>query len=33
MATLTFTAVAFVLLNALVDLYYVVIDPRVRTSS
>jgi peptide/nickel transport system permease protein len=33
MATRTFTAVAFVLLNALVDLYYVVIDPRVRTSS
>lgn len=33
MATLTFTAVAFVVLNALVDLYYVVIDPRVRPSS
>jgi peptide/nickel transport system permease protein len=33
MATLTFTAIAFVVLNALVDLYYVVIDPRVRTSS
>lgn len=33
MATLTFVAVAFVLLNALVDLFYAVLDPRVRLSS
>lgn len=33
MATLTFIAVAFVALNALVDLYYAVLDPRVRLSS
>lgn len=33
MATLTFIAVAFVLLNALVDLFYAVLDPRVRLSS
>ncbi len=30
MATLTFVSVAFVLLNALVDLLYAVLDPRVR---
>jgi peptide/nickel transport system permease protein len=30
MATLTFVAVAFVALNALVDLLYAVLDPRVR---
>ncbi|WP_107677862.1 ABC transporter permease [Agrobacterium sp. LAD9] len=33
MASLTFTAVSFVVLNALVDLYYAIIDPRVRLSS
>lgn len=33
MATLTFIAVAFVVLNALVDLFYAVLDPRVRLSS
>ncbi len=33
MATLTFIAVAFVGLNALVDLFYAVLDPRVRLSS
>lgn len=33
MATLTFIAVAIVALNALVDLYYAVLDPRVRLSS
>ncbi|MDX0456114.1 ABC transporter permease subunit [Sinorhizobium medicae] len=33
MATLTFIAVAFVALNALVDLFYAVLDPRVRLSS
>lgn len=32
MATLTFISVAFVLLNALVDLLYAVLDPRVRRS-
>ncbi|MDX0506709.1 ABC transporter permease subunit, partial [Sinorhizobium medicae] len=32
MATLTFIAVAFVALNALVDLFYAVLDPRVRLS-
>lgn len=33
MATLTFICVAFVLLNALVDLIYAVLDPRVRRSA
>jgi len=33
MATLTFISVAFVLLNALVDLFYAVLDPRVRRSA
>ncbi|CUX57354.1 MULTISPECIES: ABC transporter permease [Agrobacterium] len=33
MASLTFTAVSFVVLNALVDLYYALVDPRVRLSS
>ncbi len=33
MASLTFTAVSFVMLNALVDLYYAIVDPRVRLSS
>jgi peptide/nickel transport system permease protein len=33
MATLTFTAVSFVTLNAFVDLYYAVVDPRVRLAS
>jgi peptide/nickel transport system permease protein len=33
MATLTFVAVAFVGLNALVDLTYAVLDPRVRLST
>lgn len=33
MATLTFIAVAFVALNALVDLFHAVLDPRVRQSS
>ncbi|MBZ7927615.1 ABC transporter permease (plasmid) [Ensifer adhaerens] len=33
MVTLTFIAVAFVVLNALVDLFYAVLDPRVRLSS
>ncbi|MBP1886375.1 ABC transporter permease [Sinorhizobium mexicanum] len=33
MATLTFISVAFVALNALVDLLYAVLDPRVRLSS
>ncbi|MDW9470765.1 ABC transporter permease subunit, partial [Sinorhizobium meliloti] len=33
MATLTVIAVAFVALNALVDLFYAVLDPRVRLSS
>lgn len=32
MATLTFIAVTFVVLNALVDLFYAVLDPRVRLS-
>lgn len=32
MATLTFISVAFVGLNALVDLFYAVLDPRVRLS-
>ncbi|SFB63618.1 peptide/nickel transport system permease protein [Rhizobium sp. NFR07] len=32
MATLTFVAVAFVTLNALVDLLYAILDPRVRLS-
>src|SRR5690606_11171298 len=32
MATLTFIAIAFVALNALVDLFYAVLDPRVRRS-
>ncbi|MQX80363.1 ABC transporter permease [Sinorhizobium medicae] len=32
MATLTFISVAFVALNALVDLFYAVLDPRVRLS-
>jgi peptide/nickel transport system permease protein len=32
MATLTFVSVAFVTLNALVDLLYAVLDPRVRLS-
>ncbi|GAJ96116.1 ABC transporter permease [Rhizobium rhizogenes] len=33
MATLTFTAIAFVALNTLVDLFYAVLDPRVRISA
>ncbi|ERI14252.1 ABC transporter permease [Ochrobactrum sp. EGD-AQ16] len=33
MATLTFVSVTFVLLNALVDLFHAVLDPRVRHSS
>lgn len=33
MATLTFVAVAFVALNALVDLLYAVLDPRVRLAA
>lgn len=33
MATLTFISVAFVCLNALVDLFYVVLDPRTRRSA
>lgn len=33
MATLTFIAVAFVVLNALVDLFQAVLDPRLRLSS
>ncbi|MES5047074.1 ABC transporter permease [Rhizobium nepotum] len=33
MASLTFTAVSFVTLNAIVDLYYAAVDPRVRLSS
>ncbi|KXF77905.1 ABC transporter permease [Paramesorhizobium deserti] len=33
MATLTFISVAFVALNALVDLFYAVLDPRVRLSA
>lgn len=33
MATLAFIAVAFVTLNALVDLFYAVLDPRVRLSA
>lgn len=33
MASLTFTAVSFVTLNAIVDLYYAVADPRGRLSS
>lgn len=33
MATLTFTAIAFVALNTLVDLLYAVLDPRVRISA
>ncbi|PRD40641.1 ABC transporter permease [Phyllobacterium phragmitis] len=33
MATLTFISVAFVVLNALVDLFYAVLDPRVRLST
>lgn len=33
MATLTFISVAFVVLNALVDLFYVVLDPRTRRSA
>ncbi len=33
MATLTFIAIAFVALNALVDLLYAVLDPRVRISA
>lgn len=33
MATLTFISVAFVALNALVDLFYAVLDPRVRLST
>ncbi|MBY5379092.1 ABC transporter permease [Rhizobium leguminosarum] len=32
MATLTFISIAFVSLNALVDLFYVVLDPRTRHS-
>ncbi|WP_425624812.1 ABC transporter permease [Agrobacterium radiobacter] len=32
-ASLTFTAASFVTLNAIVDLYYAVADPRVRLSS
>ena len=33
MATLTFISVAFVALNAIVDLFYAVLDPRVRLSA
>ena len=33
MATLTFVSVAFVALNAIVDLFYAVLDPRVRLSA
>ena len=33
MATLTFISIAFVSLNALVDLFYVVLDPRTRRSA
>ncbi|WKL23713.1 ABC transporter permease (plasmid) [Agrobacterium tumefaciens] len=33
MATLTFTAVSFVTLNAIVDVYYAIVDPRVRLPS
>ncbi|NTH16703.1 ABC transporter permease [Agrobacterium rhizogenes] len=33
MATLTFISVAFVALNAIVDLFHAVLDPRVRLSS
>ncbi|MDI7861908.1 ABC transporter permease [Rhizobiaceae bacterium n13] len=33
MATLTFVSVAFVGLNAIVDLFYAVLDPRVRLSA
>ncbi|OCJ66515.1 ABC transporter permease [Agrobacterium tumefaciens] len=33
MATLTFISIAFVGLNALVDLFYVVLDPRTRRSA
>lgn len=33
MATLTFISVAFVVLNAFVDLFHAVLDPRVRLSS
>lgn len=33
MATLTFVSVTFVVLNALVDLFHAVLDPRVRHSS
>jgi peptide/nickel transport system permease protein len=33
MATLTFISIAFVALNALVDLFYVVLDPRTRRSA
>ncbi|WP_273772485.1 ABC transporter permease [Brucella intermedia] len=33
MATLTFVSVTFVVLNALVDLFHAVLDPRVRRSS
>ena len=33
MATLTFVSVVFVGLNALVDLFYAVLDPRVRLST
>lgn len=33
MATLTFISVAFIGLNALVDLFYAVLDPRVRLSA
>ena len=33
MATLTFVSVAFVALNALVDLFHAVLDPRVRLAS
>jgi peptide/nickel transport system permease protein len=33
MATLAFVSVAFVVLNAFVDLFYAVLDPRTRLSS
>lgn len=33
MATLTFVSVTFVVLNALVDLFHAIIDPRIRHSS
>lgn len=33
MATLTFVSVTFVVLNALVDLFHAIIDPRIRNSS